>query len=54
MVYTSNARMSPVKPSKHTTNNYYATMKEIRKQILARNKHITKKTYKKQTITKNK
>jgi hypothetical protein len=28
MVYTTNARMSAIKPSKHTNNNYYATMKE--------------------------
>ena len=41
MVYASNAMMSPVKPSTHTNNNYYATMKEKQKQIKTRkNKHI--------------
>ena len=43
MVYTLNAMTSPVKPSKHTNNNYYATMKENQKQIKTRKKHKTQK-----------
>jgi hypothetical protein len=36
--------MSSVKPSKHTNNNYYATMKENQKQIIkTRKKHKTQK-----------
>jgi len=49
MVYTSNARMSPVKPSNHT-NNSYVTLKENQNTIPIK----TRKTHKTKTLIKQK
>jgi hypothetical protein len=53
MVYTSNARMSPVKSSKHT-NKYYVTLKENQTTILIKIRKTHKQSLERQMRKKKK